>query len=330
MDNVQEIKESIFEIDSDEKFSSAALEIFRHHMKNNPVYSTYVKLINRNRNSINDISKIPFLPIGFFKSGKVLSGGANAELVFESSQTTGQSPSCHYVSDKDVYVNSFSKCFELFFGKPSQYCILALLPSYMERKNSSLVFMAESLISQTKNQSSGFFLNDYKELSKRLQYLESKGNKIILLGVAFALLDFAENYPLHLKNTLIIETGGMKGRRKEITRTELHAILKKAFGVQEIYSEYGMTELLSQAYSSGDGFFRSPPWMKIMIRNPYDPFELLPIGQTGAINIIDLANIHSCAFVQTDDLGKLHPDGSFEVLGRVDNSELRGCNLMVE
>jgi hypothetical protein len=328
--DTHEIEEQVFEIDSPAKFNSVAFSIFHYQMNFNPVYSNYVKLVNRNWNRITDTLQIPFLPIEFFRNNKVITGDAEEEVVFESSQSTGQSPSRHYISDKKLYEKSFSKCFEMFFGDPTQYCVLALLPSYLERKNSSLVFMADSLIRETKNPDSGFFLNDLKELSTRLQALESKGNKTILIGVAFALLDFAEEFQIPLKNTIIIETGGMKGRRKEVTRTELHSVLKKAFGVETIYSEYGMTELLSQAYSTGEGIFKPPPWMKIAIRNPYDPFELLPAGKTGGINIIDLANLNSCSFIQTDDLGKLYPDGSFEVLGRMDAAELRGCNLMAE
>jgi len=329
-DYTQPLKELIFEIDSPEKFTAHTLAIFRYQAVNNPVYSEYLKLLGKSADQVQLIRQIPFLPIDFFKSKKVITGSVSTEIVFESSGITGQTASHHNVSDKLLYIRSLSKCFDIFFGKLSQYCILALLPSYLERKNSSLVFMADVLIKASGHASSGFFLNDYQKLFESLKKLESEGKKTILLGVAFALLEFAEKFPMQLKNTLIMETGGMKGRRKKIMRAELHSVLKRSFRVKKIYSEYGMTELLSQAYSTGDGIFKTPPWMEILIRNPYDPFEYLPAGTSGGINIIDLSNIDSCAFIQTDDLGKLHVDGTFEVLGRMDSAELRGCNLLLE
>lgn len=307
-----------------------ALAVFQHQANNNKVYNHYLSLLNKHTFAKFSVLEIPFLPIVFFKSNKVVTGNKPTEIIFESSGTTGQLPSRHYITDQSLYIHSFLRCFELFFGKPSRHCILALLPSYLERKHSSLVFMADRLIKESNHPLSGFFLNDYNRLNNCLKTLESEQTSTILLGVSFALLEFAEKFPLPLKNTIIMETGGMKGRRDEITRAELHELLKKAFGVSKVYSEYGMTELLSQAYSTGDGIFQTPPWMKVLIRNPYDPFDYLPTGQIGGINIIDLANINSCAFIQTDDLGKIHADGTFEVLGRMDNAELRGCNLMLE
>jgi len=327
---LHQLKDLVFKINSTAKFSSLALDIFNYQARNNPVYSKYLELLGRKEQKIQTVEEIPFLPIEFFKREKVLSDTSPPELIFESSATTSRVPSRHYVADQQLYINSFTRCFELFLGKPSRYCILALLPSYLERKNSSLAFMADELIKISKHPLSGFFLNDYEKLFERLKKLEADGSRTILLGVAFALMDFAEKFPISLKNSIVIETGGMKGRRKEITRAELHSFLKQRFGVEKIYSEYGMTELLSQAYSTGNGIFKSPPWMKILVRNPLDPFEYLPAGETGALNIIDLANIHSCAFIQTDDLGKLHPDGTFEIFGRLAHAELRGCNLLLE
>ncbi len=337
-------KEKIFQLKNKEEFTACALEIFRFQARYVSVYAQYLKLLKINTAQIDSIEKIPFLPISFFKSHQVIIENTTPEVVFESSGTTLQIPSRHHVADSNLYVKSFFNCFELFFGNPSDYCILALLPSYLERKNSSLVFMADALIKMSKHSFSGFFLDEYEELKKRLTTLESQKQKTLLLGVSFALLDFAEQFPMRLNHTIIMETGGMKGRRKELTRAELHSALKKAFAVSTIYSEYGMTELLSQAYSVGNGIFKTPPWMKILIRNPQDPFEILPQATTGGINIADLANIYSCSFIQTDDLGKLHElaeigsipqrDGTynvstFEALGRMDNAELRGCNLLL-
>ena len=326
----QFLRKLIFEIDSPSIFNSLALKTFQYQALNNPIYSEFIRLLNRDFAGINSIRRIPFLPIEFFKSNKVITGNLEAEIVFESSGTSRQAHARHYVSDKHQYIRSFSKCFKLFLGDPSQYCILALLPSYLEKGSSSLVFMVDTLIKATNDPLSGFFLNDQQRLAEKLKIVESEGKKTILLGVAFALLEFAEQFPMQLKKTIVMETGGMKGRRREITRTELHSQLRKSFGVDKIYSEYGMTELLSQAYSFGDGLFRAPPWMKILIRNPYDPFELFTEGTSGGINVIDLANINSCSFIQTDDFGRLNSDGTFEVLGRMDSAELRGCNFLLE
>ncbi len=315
---------------SSAEFAECALEIFRFQATHVPVYAQYLQLLKTNIGQIDSIEKIPFLPIGFFKSHQVITEKATAEIIFESSGTTQQTPSRHSIVDKELYERSCMNCFELFFGSAADYCILALLPSYLERKNSSLVFMADALIKKSAHPLSGFFLDDYAALSERLKTLEAQQQKTLLLGVSFALLDFAEQFPLRLNNTIILETGGMKGRRKELTRAELHSTLMRYFAVEKIYSEYGMTELLSQAYSTGGGIYKTPPWMKVLIRNAQDPFEILPQETTGGINIIDLANIHSCSFLQTDDLGKRSADGSFEVLGRMDSAELRGCNLLLE
>ena len=315
---------------NDESFEKYAIDIFRYQAENNAVYSKYLKLLEKQPNSITTIFEIPFLPIQFYKSQTVLTGKSTPSVVFESSGTTGQTPSKHHIADIELYKSSFTKTFELFFGSPREYCFLALLPSYLDRKNSSLVYMADELIKQSPHLDSGFFLNDYDHLYEKLAHLQKISQPTILLGVSFALLDFAERYSVPLTNTTIIETGGMKGRRTEITRHELHIVLKKSFEVDKVYSEYGMTELLSQAYSLGDELFSTPPWMKVLIRDPYDPFRTLDVGTAGGINVIDLANIHSCSFIQTEDLGKLYDDGRFEVLGRLDNTELRGCNLLIE
>ena len=274
------------------------------------------------------IEQIPFLPIKFFKSHQVITGDNSPEIVFNSSGTTGQLTSKHYVANTSVYKTSFLKTFEQFYGSPEDYCILALLPSYLEREGSSLVYMVHDLIVKSGHPDSGFYLHEHGKLAQKLKELDSKGVKILLIGVSFALLDLVSNYSFSLKNTIIMETGGMKGRKKEMIREELHGILKAGFGVGEIHSEYGMTELLSQAYSLGKGSFECPPWMRVLIRDPEDPLTLLPDGKSGGVNIIDLANLHSCSFIATQDLGKLYPDGSFEILGRFDHSDLRGCNLM--
>ncbi|MDT8400792.1 MAG: acyltransferase [Bacteroidales bacterium] len=254
--------------------------------------------------------------------------GLRAEKVFLSSGTTGSKRSRHYVADPAVYEQSFTQCFRIFYGEPSDYVILALLPSYLEREGSSLVYMANGLIRLSASPLSGFFLDDYPSLEERIKDAGHSGRKIILLGVSFALLDFAEHTDISLKNHIVMETGGMKGRRREMTREELHSVLGNRFELDSIHSEYGMTELLSQAYSKGGGLYKTPPWMKVLIRDPRDPFDYFQYGRTGGVNIIDLANIYSCSFIETSDLGIAHPDGSFEIVGRFDNSDIRGCNLM--
>ena len=276
------------------------------------------------------VGEIPFLPVRFFKSYRVSVAEGPYEAVFTSSATTGAEPSKHYVPRLDLYERSFLQSFRLFYRDPAEYCILALLPSYLEREGSSLVWMIDRLIRRSGHPESGFYLHDYAKLSDTLKRLAVAGQKTLLFGVSFALLDFAEAYVLPEMNLTVMETGGMKGRRREPVREELHAFLAERFRVPEIHSEYGMTELLSQAYSQGGGVFRTPPWMRVYVRDPYDPFVLLPPGRTGGINLIDLANIYSCAFLETQDLGRLLPDVSFTVEGRFDHSEMRGCNLMVQ
>lgn len=308
-----------------------ALEIFQYQYSQNPVYRQYAEAVGKTPSTVNSIYQVPFLPIRFFKSHAVQNGSFEPQVVFESSGTTGSTTSRHYIKDTLLYKDFFSKTFRLFFGEPSDWCIIGLLPSYLERKNSSLVFMVDELIKQSGHPSSGFFLNEYDRLKEIINELEQKAQPTLLIGVTFGLLDFAEVYingGQPLKYTTIIETGGMKGRRQEMVREEMHAILKEAFKVPFIFSEYGMTELISQAWSLGNGIFKTPPWMKIIVRDEEDPFHLQLEG-TGAINIIDLGNIHSCSFIATDDIGRLLPDGQFEVLGRLDNSDLRGCSLLV-
>ncbi|HOP03399.1 MAG TPA: acyltransferase [Tenuifilaceae bacterium] len=324
-----DLQSKIFSIKTDEEFQNCAIETFRKQHKNVKVYAKYVSLLGMSPESVDSVEKIPFLPIQFFKSHNVLGDNQLPEVTFSSSGTTGTETSRHLVSNLSLYKESFTRSFKLFYGNPEDYCILALLPSYMEREGSSLIYMVEELVQQSNNPNSGFFLNQLADLARLLEKLDSSGQKVILIGVSFALLDLAEKFSFQLKNTIVMETGGMKGRRKEMVREELHGILCKSFGVSSIHSEYGMTELLSQAYSSGKGTFRCPPWMQIRIRDPYDPFSCLADCKSGAINVIDLANQNSCSFIQTDDLGRLNTDGSFEVLGRMDNAQIRGCNLLV-
>jgi hypothetical protein len=315
---------------NESRFNHTALELFHWQSKQNEVYAEYLSLINRKPDIVTSIQQIPFLPIELFKTRKVITGEKDAEIVFSSSGTTGMEQSRHYVTEVSVYDESFMLGFKHFYGDPNNYCILALLPGYMERTGSSLIYMVDKLIKAGGHPLSGFFLDDYNELVNRLTILEKSEQKTLLIGVSFALLDLADKYQLQLKHTTVMETGGMKGRRKEITRGELHSYLESRLGVSSIHSEYGMTELLSQAYSQKDGIFHCPPTMKVMTRDINDPFQLLPAGQTGALNIIDLANINSCSFIATSDMGKVYEDGSFEVMGRIDNSDVRGCNLMVE
>ena len=322
-----EWKQRVFEVTNDE-FAQLAIQIFYYQAIHNKVYKEYLKLIGNRGQGVDSLSKIPFLPIDLFKTHYVTTGEAKPEIVFSSSGTTGLQQSKHLVSDVTVYEQSFLNGFEYFYGSPSKYCILALLPSYQEREGSSLIYMVRKLIEESKHPLSGFFLNEDDELIKRLNTLETQKQSTILIGVSFALLDLTEKYSLNLRHTIIMETGGMKGRRKEITRDELHKQLKKRLGVTVIHSEYGMTELLSQAYSKRNGVFNCPSWMKVLVRDINDPLQLLPANQTGALNIIDLANFNSCSFIATSDLGKVYYDGSFEVLGRMDNSDLRGCSLL--
>jgi hypothetical protein len=313
----------------DAVFNEAALEIFRLQAAGNPVYKRYLQLLGVDPAAVSGIEGVPFLPVEFFRSHRVVTGSGEDVRVFESSGTTGAATSRHHLTDESVYLRSLSEGFRHFFGDPSSFCLLALLPSYLERGNSSLVFMMDQLIRQSGHPLSGFYLDNRKSLSQNLADLEAAGQKTMLIGVSFALLELAEQFPMPLQHTMVVETGGMKGRREELTREELHEILRRAFQVESIGSEYGMTELLSQAWSTGNGIYLAPPTMKILIRDPYNPFCRMPAGKSGGIDVIDLANRNSCSFIQPQDLGKLHPDGSFEVLGRFDNSELRGCNLLV-
>lgn len=322
--------EKIFRIKTQSDFEELAMHVFRFQAVNNPVYKNYLAALNCNPAGIAKTESIPHLPVGFFKTQLVTSFSGTPQVVFTSSGSTGAETSRHAVKDIRLYEESFLRCFELFYGKPSQYCLFALLPSYMEREGSSLVYMAKKLVEATGHPNSGFYLSNLGELAKLLTELEQKKQPILLLGVSFALLDLAEKHPQKLEHTIIMETGGMKGRRNELTREELHLRLGKAFGVGKIHSEYGMTELFSQAYSAGNGRYLAPPWMKISIRDIYDPFSHAGEEKTGGINITDLANIYSCSFIEASDLGKLYADGSFEVLGRIDNSDIRGCNLLVE
>lgn len=310
-------------------FEAFALVVFQHQAKHNAVYKKYLSLLNRNPSEIKKIEDIPFLPIQFFKSHKVVSTENAVEQIFLSSGTTGMTQSKHYVSDVLLYEESYLKGFHHFYGNVEDYVILALLPSYLEREGSSLIYMVEDLIKKSNHVESGFYLHNLSDLKEKLIDLDAKGKKILLIGVSFALLDLIENFQFSLKNTIVMETGGMKGKRKEMIREELHAVLKAGFGVAEIHSEYGMTELLSQGYSKGNGIFKTSPWMKIIIRDTEDPFTLLPTGKAGGINVIDLANINSCSFIATQDLGKIHEDQTFEILGRFDNSDIRGCNLLI-
>ena len=320
---------AIFNISTEDEFNNLALKIFKHQFENNPVYRSFCDLLYKHPSDVRSINDFPFLPIHFFKSHNVLSNINTVEKTFSSSGTTGSITSKHHVTDLNIYKESFTKGFECFYGSIEDYVILALLPSYLEREGSSLIYMVEDFIKTSKHPESGFYLNNLSELNETLTALDKKGKKILLIGVSFALLDLVESYQFQLKNTVIMETGGMKGRRKELVRDELHTILKQGFGVNTIHSEYGMTELLSQAYSKGNGVFECPKWMKILTRDTEDALTILPQQQNGGVNVIDLANINSCSFIATQDLGKVHLDGTFEIIGRFDNSDIRGCNLMV-
>ena len=322
------MQKEIFDIKNDAEFEMLALSIFDYQMESNSIYAPYAALILKGK-APNNIFEIPFLPISFFKTEQIICQGRAVEEVFLSSGTSGDQ-SKHLVSDISLYRESYLKAFELFYGDITQYCILSLLPNYREREGSSLIYMVDDLISKSKHEQSGFYLNDYESLSMRLQKLEKEGQKTILFGVSYALLDLAEQFPQKLEHTIIIETGGIKGKRKEMLKEELHQNLKAAFSLEVIHSEYGMSELLSQSYSNGEGIFKSPPWKKVLIRDTNDPLSIIGDNKTGGINIIDLANIYSCPFIATQDLGKTFEDGTFTVLGRFDNSDLRGCNLLLQ
>lgn len=324
---LKEWNHKIFGINQGE-FEEIALEIFNFQYRNNKVYKEYTDALQVLPASVQSISQIPFLPIRFFKSHTITTGFFEPAIVFESSGTTGSINSKHFVKDIYLYEESFLKAFAAFYGNVRDYCIIGLLPSYLERSSSSLVYMVDKLITLSQHSESGFYLYDYDKLHTVLAELGKANKKTLFIGVTYALLDFAEKFPMPLKNTIVMETGGMKGRREEMIRPEVHRRLKNGFGEIPIHSEYGMTELLSQAYSKGHGIFNCPPWMKVLVRDEEDPLLVKSQG-SGVINIIDLANIYSCSFIATDDAGKLNADGSFEVMGRIDGSDLRGCSLMV-
>jgi phenylacetate-coenzyme A ligase PaaK-like adenylate-forming protein len=320
---------AIFSISSENEFNTLVLEVFKFQFENNAVYRSFCDLLYKHPSAIQRIEDIPFLPIQFFKSHHVLSSNGPIEDTFSSSGTTGSLTSKHYVTDLSIYEKSFRQGFQNFYGSIKDYTILALLPNYLERKGSSLVYMVNDMIEHSQQPESGFYLDNINELKETLIALDSEGKKIMLIGVSFALLDLVELHQFSLKHTIVMETGGMKGRRKEMVREELHAVLKSGFGVSKIHSEYGMTELLSQAYSLGDGIFRCPDWMRILTRDPEDALTLQKTKKTGGINVIDLANINSCSFIATQDLGRVHDNSTFEIIGRFDSSDIRGCNLMV-
>ena len=319
----------IFAISSQKQFEKIALKVFRYQHESNLVYREFCDLLKVEPQKVKALEQIPFLPIQFFKSHAVVSNTNMVQKTFTSSGTTGTITSKHLVTDTSIYEESYQKGFSQFYGNIEDYVVLALLPSYLEREGSSLIYMVEDLIQLSNHDESGFYLHNHDELIKKLTELDQSGQNVILIGVTFALLDLIEKHQFQLQNTIIMETGGMKGRRKEMIREELHQQLCKGFGVTAIHSEYGMTELLSQAYSLGEGVFECPSWIQILLRDTEDALTYIPQGKTGGINVIDLANINSCSFIATQDLGKKNPNNSFEVLGRFDNSDIRGCNLMI-
>ena len=319
----------IFTISNQKQFDKIALKVFRFQYENNLVYREFCDFLKTDVQKVKSIEQIPFLPIQFFKSHSVISSTNPIETTFTSSGTTGMITSKHLVTDLGIYEESYRKGFSQFYGNIEDYVVLALLPSYLEREGSSLIHMVDDLIQLSNQDESGFYLHNYDELIAKLIQLDHAGQNVILIGVTYALLDLVEKHSFQLENTIIMETGGMKGKRKEMIREELHLELCNGFGVKSIHSEYGMTELLSQAYSLGEGIFDCPSWMQILVRDTEDALSYVKDGKTGGINVIDLANINSCSFVATQDLGKKYPNGSFEVLGRFDHSDIRGCNLMV-
>jgi len=322
-----EIEDKIFTVEPAD-FEQLALEIFQFQYNNNAIYQHYVNALSIVGSNVRSVAQIPFLPIRFFKTVDIKSTQFEPEAVFESSGTTQTINSRHYVKDLNIYRRSFLKAWEQFYGPVEDWCVIGLLPAYLERQNSSLVVMVNEMIKLSRHADSGFYLYEHDKLAQVLQTLEKQGQKTILIGVTFALLDFAEQYPMPLQHTVIMETGGMKGRRREMTREEVHMLLTTAFQTHAIHSEYGMTELLSQAYSYGNGIFNCPPWMKVLVRQDDDPLDVRLTG-SGVLNVIDLANMYSCSFIATDDVGTVMPDSSFEVLGRMDTSDIRGCNLLI-
>ena len=319
----------LFSISNQKQFEKIALKTFRYQYENNLVYQEFCDLLHTNVQKVKTLQQIPFLPIQFFKSHTVVSNNEAPQAIFTSSGTTGMTTSQHLVTDVSLYEESYRRGFSQFYGNIENYVVLALLPSYLEREGSSLIYMVEDLIQLSNQHESGFYLNNHDELIEKLIELDSLGQNVILIGVTYALLDLIEKRKFQLQNTIIMETGGMKGKRKEMIREELHQQLCAGFGVASIHSEYGMTELLSQAYSLGEGIFECPSWMQILIRDTEDALSYITNGKTGGINVIDLANRNSCSFIATQDLGKKYANGTFEVLGRFDNSDIRGCNLMV-
>jgi hypothetical protein len=328
--------DDIFHIGSKKEFEKITLKVFRQQYDTNRVYQQFCQFLNKDKTNVKSISEIPFLPIQFFKSHDVISSNEPVQHIFTSSGTTGMQTSKHLVTDVHWYEQSYRLGFSKFYGNIEDYCVLALLPSYLEREGSSLIYMVKDLIESSNHEDSGFYLNNHGELLQKIQKLNKTGQNVLLIGVTYALLDvieYAESTLFPLRdlgsNLILMETGGMKGKRKEMIREELHAHLSAGFGVSKIHSEYGMTELLSQAYSLGAGIFECPPWMQVLIRDTEDALTYVSEGKTGGINVIDLANINSCSFIATQDLGKKYPNHSFEVLGRFDHSDIRGCNLMV-
>lgn len=319
----------IFNIRNQNQFNTLALEVFNYQFKRNSTYRSFCDLLYKHPSDVKTVKDIPFLPIQFFKSHTILSDRKPVETIFSSSGTTSTTTSKHHVTNLNIYKKSFRLGFKEFYGDIEDYTILALLPAYLEREGSSLVYMVNDMISQSKHKESGFYLNNLSELKNKLITLDKQEKKVLLIGVSFALLDLIDLHQFNLKNTVIMETGGMKGRRKELIRTELHEQLKQGFGATTIHSEYGMTELLSQGYSNSDGIFKCPSWMHVLTRDTQDPLTLQEQGKSGGVNIIDLANINSCSFIATQDLGRVYKDGTFEIIGRFDNSDIRGCNLMV-
>lgn len=330
MKQISNIEKQIFEIKSDFEFNEAAISVFQLQYLHNSIYKSFIDSLKIKPESITKFIDIPFLPIEFFKSKNIICGEIKPEATcFSSSGTTGQITSKHYVNFISVYENSFTKGFQLFYGDIKDYCVLALLPSYLERGGSSLVYMANQLIKDSNHPLSGFYLNNLDELVETITELKKRNKKTILLGVSYALLDLADKN-IHLnENFIVMETGGMKGKREELTKEALHNRLKESFKLNTIHSEYGMTELLSQSYSIADGIYKTVPWKRVLIRDVNDPFNYVAIGKTGGINVIDLANLYSCSFIETKDLGKIYNDNSFEIVGRFDVSDLRGCNLLI-
>jgi len=326
-----DLRNEIFSIENEADFTATALKVFALQYEQCKIYRHYVDMLHCNCNNIRTIEQIPFLPIEFFKTQRILAEGKTPQIHFTSSGTTGMQTSTHFVADKTLYEESFLRGFRQFVGNPKDYAMLVLLPAYLERENSSLIYMMNELIAQSENSDSGFYLYDFEVFANKIKQLDAANRKILVFGVGFALLEVAERYQFNCKDLIVFETGGMKGRRKEISREELHQKLRAGFGVKTIYSEYGMTEMLSQAYSTNGTSFHAPSWLRVLIRDPQDPLSIVKQPNSrGGINVIDLANLYSCSFIATQDLGKICPDGSFEVLGRMQDADLRGCNMLVE